>query len=337
MQNRKYKLMVATYSYGGNGGTKSQAQDLSVWMRETDRKLMKDSRISDVVYLDIGDTPITMTRNQSVLRALESGCDLLACYDSDMRPDVELSEDPTAKPFWDSSFDFIDKMYETMPVVVGSPYCGSGHMENVFCFHWTNCITDNPHEVDMQLVPYSRFEAALMAGIQPVAALPTGCIIYDVRLFSDLFDPTTRYRELRNLGLTSAEAARAAGSFFEYEWQDEFAAEKGSTEDVYNTRDISLAGIAKYGHNPVFCNWDAWAGHWKPKLVRKPQILTADSVSRSLVDVVRRGNESGTRIERVDFRRNRETNPFLDRNYGAVTQAADKAPLVAEPVVAEAR
>lgn len=301
VEPRKYRLMVATFSYGGNGGTRSEAKDLSTWLRDNDRKLMKDKRISDVVYMDTSDTPITMTRNQTVLRALNEGFDFCLMLDSDMKPDCEAGCDPTVKPFWDSSFDFADKMWDKHPVVVGAPYCGSGEMENVFCFRWSNSFTNNPHEVDMQLSPYSRHEAALMAGIQPAGALPTGCILYDVRLFRDLCNPTPRYRQLRDLGLSSAEAARAAGSWFEYEWENELAAQKGSTEDVYNTRDISLAGIAKYGHNPVHCNWDAWAGHWKPKLVRKPQILSADSVSRSLSDVVLRGNESGLKIEKLDF------------------------------------
>ena len=301
VEPRRYKIMVATFSYGGNGGTRSESKDLGEWMLLNDRKLMAEKRISSVVYNDIGDTPVTMTRNQTVMRALNANCDLLLMLDSDMKPDCEMEDDRSAKPFWESSFDFIDMMYDKYPVVVGAPYCGRGSEENVFVFHWTNCFTNNPHEVDMQLVAYTRFHSQLMKGIQPVAALPTGCILYDTRLFRDLFNPTIRYRQLRDLGLTSAEAARAAGSWFEYEYENEFCAQKGSTEDVYNTRDISLAGIQKYGSNPVHCNWDAWAGHWKPKLVRKPQILTADSVSRSLADVVLRGNESGMRIEKVDF------------------------------------
>lgn len=301
VEPRKYRLMVATFSYGGNGGTRSEAKDLSTWLRDNDRKLMADKRISDVIYNDIGDTPVTMTRNQTVLRALNQDCDLCLMLDSDMKPDVELGSDPSAKPFWETSFNFVDSMWDKYPVVVGAPYCGCGDYENVFVFHWSNSFTNNPQEVDMQLVPFSRYEAAIRAGIQPVGALPTGCILYDTRLFKDLINPTPRYRQLRDLGLTSSEAARAAGSWFEYEYENEFCAQKGSTEDVYNTRDISLAGIQKYGHNPVHCNWDAWAGHWKPKLVRKPQILSADSVSRSLSDVVLRGNESGLKIERLDF------------------------------------
>jgi hypothetical protein len=32
----------------------------------------------------------------------------------------------------------------------------------------------------------------------------------------------------------------------------------------------------------VFCNWDAWAGHWKPKCVGKPQIVQAQDISAKL-------------------------------------------------------
>jgi hypothetical protein len=302
---RKYKIYVATYSYGGNGGTRSEAKDLSDWLRGLDRKLISDPRISDVVYEDRADTPIPMVRNRTVMRARELGCDLVLMLDSDMKPDVELGRDPDAKPFWDTSFNFLDSMYETMPVVVGAPYCGGGGdiggIENVFVFRWHNCVSEGRSEVDMQLEPYTRVEATMLSGILPVAALPTGCILYDVRIF-DLVDPSRRYHELLNLGLTSSEAARATEHWFDYEWTDEFAAQKGSTEDVKNTRDLSLAGIQVYGSNPVFCNWDAWAGHWKPKLVGKPRLLTTDAVSNTLAAVVQRGNESGMKIKRVDFR-----------------------------------
>ena len=301
VEPRKYRLYIAEFSYAGNGGYQSCHPDVSRWLRETDRKLMKDPRILSVTYGEHADTPVNMARNNAVVEARKANADLLMLIDSDMQPDCELGRDPTAKPFWDSSFDFIDSMWDKYPVVVGAVYAGPPmYEENIYVFKWQSQLTGNPDETDMQLAAFSRYEAALQTGIREVGALPTGLILYDMRTF-DLIDPRHRYNQLRDLGLTSAEAARACPHWFDYEWNDCTASSKGSTEDVYNTRDISLAGIQKYGHNPVFCNWDAWAGHWKPKLVRKPQILTADSVSRSLSDVVLRGNQSGTRIEKVDF------------------------------------
>jgi hypothetical protein len=48
------------------------------------------------------------------------------------------------------------------------------------------------------------------------------------------------------------------------------------------TRDLSLVGTQKLGYNPVYCNWDAWAGHWKPKCVGKPQVVAAKDISNKL-------------------------------------------------------
>jgi hypothetical protein len=47
---------------------------------------------------------------------------------------------------------------------------------------------------------------------------------------------------------------------------------------------LSLAGAQKLGYNPVYANWDAWAGHWKPKCVGKPQYVAAKNISQKLKD-----------------------------------------------------
>ena len=48
------------------------------------------------------------------------------------------------------------------------------------------------------------------------------------------------------------------------------------------TRDLSLVGSRELGYNPVKCNWDAWAGHWKPKCVGRPVTLSAKSLSSKI-------------------------------------------------------
>ena len=75
---------------------------------------------------------------------------------------------------------------------------------------------------------------------------------------------------------------------------DEEETEKATTEDVYFTRNLSLAGV------PNYVNWDSWAGHVKRKVVGKPTLLTADSVRESFREAVmanRRANERLTFIE----------------------------------------
>jgi hypothetical protein len=70
--------------------------------------------------------------------------------------------------------------------------------------------------------------------------------------------------------------------WFYYEWADKYCAAKASTEDVTQTRDLSMVGTQKLGYSPVYCNWDAWAGHWKPKCVGKPQVLAAKDISNKM-------------------------------------------------------
>jgi hypothetical protein len=112
---------------------------------------------------------------------------------------------------------------------------------------------------------YDRHTAVKLAGIQECAALPTGLIMYDMRAFN-LTEPKTADDK----------------PWFYYEWKDKFCAEKASTEDVTQTRDLSLVGTQALGYNPVYCNWDAWAGHWKPKCVSKPQFIDASQIAQKM-------------------------------------------------------
>ncbi|MEK0126623.1 hypothetical protein, partial [Bordetella pertussis] len=89
---------------------------------------------------------------------------------------------------------------------------------------------------------YSRAEASQFTGIGEVAALPTGLIMYDMRIF-DMLEPKDENSK----------------PWFYYEWADKYQSEKASTEDVSATRDMSLVGQQVLGYSPVFCAWDSWA------------------------------------------------------------------------------
>lgn len=275
---RKFKVGICTFSYGGNGGISSEVPNIREWVVPLVAEVAKDDRISDVRMWNLADTPITMTRNRAVLQAREHGIDVLIMVDSDMHPDLYVGQDPNAKPFFQSSFDFIDKHYHKGPVVVGVPYCGPPPNECVYVFRWTNHQTNHPNP-DFQLEMYDRHTAVKMAGIQECAALPTGLIMYDMRCF-DLTEPKKD----------------GDHPWFYYEWSDRFAAHKASTEDVTNTRDISLVGTQKLGYNPVFCNWDAWAGHWKPKCVGKPAFVEPSGVCAKLKESWDAGYDGRTKL-----------------------------------------
>lgn len=260
---QKFTVGICTFSYGGNGGISSEVPDIREWMVPLVAELSRDQRVENVRIWNLADTPITMTRNRSVLMAREFGVDILVMVDSDMKPDINAGQ-IDAKPFFQSSFDFLVNHYPKGPCVIGAPYCGPPPMECVYVFRWQNMQSDNPNP-DFQLEMFDRNTAISLAGIQECAALPTGLIMYDMRAFA-LTEP----------------ASDQAKPWFYYEWKDKFCAEKASTEDVTMTRDLSLVGADKLGYNPVFCNWDAWAGHWKPKCVGKPQVIAAKGVSEKL-------------------------------------------------------
>jgi hypothetical protein len=297
MQPRKLNVLLATFPYAGNGGIASQADEVADWVTNTVVKAHDDPRVEWIQKEKFSDTPIPMTRNASVLRARELGADVLVMVDSDMWPDMGLYHgEPGAKPFWDEAFNYLYRHYEKGPVVIGAPYCGPPPHEVVYVFKWQNRETGHPN-LDFQIDKYTRDEAQFMSGIQECAALPTGLIMYDMRIFNltepkakqaALFDRimapyrdrTLEPREAEDLARHAmALSEHAEDSWFYYQWKDEYQTEKASTEDVTATRDMAFHGHLMLGYNPLRCAWDSWAGHWKVKCVPKPRVLTMEQVA----------------------------------------------------------
>lgn len=272
MTHLKLTVCFATFSYGGNGGVSSECPQVGRWLARAIMAAKAEPRIGEVCDIDLCDTPITMNRNRAVKQARQMGADILVMVDSDQAPDMLLGHDPVAKPFFESSFEFLYKHWPKGPAVVCAPYCGPPPHENVYVFRWATFETGHP-DMNCRLEQYRREEAAQFTGIWNVAAQPTGLILFDLRAF-DLIDPP----------------------WFYYEYTDEFETEKASTEDVTCTRDISMHGIMKLGYNPLYCNWDAWAGHWKPKMVGKPTIIYVDEVTEKFAQAVRIGRKSTERL-----------------------------------------
>lgn len=275
---QKFSVGFCTFSYGGNGGIASEHPDIREWMTPLIVKLSQDERISHIHMWNISDTPVTMSRNQSVLDARARGCDVLVMVDSDMKPDSMLGHDPDAKPFFEQAFDFLAKHYPKGPCVIGAPYCGPPPAECVYVFRWQAMQSNHPNP-DFQLEMYDRHTAAKMSGVQECAALPTGLIMYDMRAF-ELTEPKKEGDK----------------PWFFYEFVDLHQSKKASTEDVTNTRDISLVGIQKLGYNPVHCAWSSWASHWKPKAVPKPQFIDAKHISQKMKESFTANVDSDVKI-----------------------------------------
>jgi hypothetical protein len=229
------------------------------WVATTYAKWLKDRRLGRVLCQFYNDTPITMTRNRAVKDALAAGSDYLLMIDSDIVPDIS---EPGSRPFWKTAWEFLMRRREKergeslLPATIAAPYCGPPPHENIFVFHWTDWETDSPDRA-IALQQYTRAQAASFRGIAEVHALPTGLILYDLRLFNHLHKP-----------------------WFDYEYEDEEKAQKCTTEDVYQTRNAALLGF------PQFCAWDSWAGHVKSKLVRKPHPICMEDVEDRLADAI---------------------------------------------------
>lgn len=255
MQALKLKCGITRFPYGGRGASPSEHPAIGDWLAETVPKIKADPRTEDGVWNQcFADTPITMTRNRSMREAKADGVDLLLMIDSDMNPDLYVQHFSWAKRFWDSSFDFVYDRWHKGPCCIAAPYCGPpphpvlGGMSSVYVFKWTGSYNEKDLRA-LKIDMFTRDEAAFRRGIEEVAALPTGLILIDLRICELLKPP-----------------------WFSYEWRNDYQDEKASTEDVFFTRNCSMAGA------PQFCNWDAWAGHAKPAIVGKPVFVTVEDI-----------------------------------------------------------
>lgn len=275
---RKLDVQIAFFPYGGNGGTASEVPQIKHWLVETVCKAKIDPRVGSIGSIDIVDTPITMSRNRVQREASRAGFDLLLMVDSDNFPDLYVGRDPEAKSFWDVAFNAIYDHWERGPLVIAAPYGGPPPNEEPYVFHWTDGETAGADEHDMKLSMLTRSEAAQASGLHPVAALATGLMMIDMRVFEYLEPP-----------------------YFYYEWTDQYQTQKASTEDVTFTRDVSLAVWSALGYNPLRCAFSSWAGHWKPKCVGKPNLLTVEAVGERLRNAMTRNLSKDDRLVNVNF------------------------------------
>lgn len=254
-----YSVLIARFPYGGIED--KRAVD---WLLNLVSEVKNDERITRISHIQLDDTPITMTRNKACRIAQEQKFDFLLMLDSDMSPDLPY---PNRKPFFQSSLDFL--ITHQRPAIIAAPYCGPPPNENIYVFRWRNFDSETP-DISYQLSQYTREEAAERAGIEEVAALPTGLLLMHTDALEMIPKP-----------------------WFQYEYTDDFESDKCSTEDVYFTRNASLRGVKCY------VNWDAWAGHVKKKVVGKPHVLTADAFALKAQAAMAQGKDSRQKLMHI--------------------------------------
>lgn len=300
-------VLVAVLCYGGNGGVATIIPEIAFWLLGLQKKLGADPRIGRVAVRRYGDVPLTFERNRIARDAIEGGFDLTLSLDSDNQPDVEVGKKPCAQPFWESSFEFIfDRMRRDLPTVMVSPYCGPPPQENVYVFKFENEATGRRHP-KCTLAQYGRNHAAIMRGIQPCDAGPTGVILITTSAYDLLqFDERPTVEVLADfkdgaINMDTCVRKLRAHSWFRYEPRDGFESHKASTEDVTFTRDVAMAGHLKHGEPVVFCNWDSWSGHWKPICVMPPTAVALEDVNALFEEAVLAGRHVGEELREVNF------------------------------------
>jgi hypothetical protein len=233
------------------------------WLARTLLALDRHPRVRGVFEKAYNDTPVTMTRNQAVAEALAAGCRFLVLVDSDMVPDL-----PGSEKFLPAALDFaIQHADHTGPCVVGAPYCGPPPEECVYVFQWER-HNQGRADPSFSLQMIHRDDAARRGGYEEVAALPTGLMLID---------------------LEGVRRLPEGEPWFDYEWADARRTRKASTEDVYFTRNLSLAGVKNY------VAWDCWAGHVKQVVVGKPRPLPVDAVRATMAEAILRGHRTDTK------------------------------------------
>jgi predicted O-methyltransferase YrrM len=314
MKPAQLDVFVAMFCYGGNGGVGMQLPEITVWYAKTHAEMAQDPRIGRIECMRFGDVPLTMERNRAVRAAKDRQCDVLLMIDSDNVPDLYLNVKPWAKPFWKTSFDFLyERKLRGLPSVVCAPYCGppphpvKGGLENVYVFHGEANESDVGNQAYLRFQAYSREHAAQMRGLQSIVAGPTGVIVYtldalDLMAVHSLTDEQILHK-FQQGELTMDRAIRLINmkSWFFYEYTNHEQTQKASTEDVTNTREIQLAGLVKHKEPIVFCNWDAWAGHYKPKCVGMPEPIFVDHINENYLEAVERGLHSQDTLQDVNF------------------------------------
>lgn len=239
----KYRIGFGEPHYGA-----TNPSEYTEWKVRLIHQMKMDPRIEGIIPLFKNDTPTDMVRNDIIEESKANKCDLLLMTDNDVWPDMRLGSDVHAKPFWETSFEFM--INHGSPCIIAAPYVGPPTDECVYAFKCEDITSrHHPDELSFKLSMYGRDEAARLGGIQRAAALATGLILIDMRVF-DVMEP----------------------DYFYYEYTDKFRRAKASTEDVTFTRDAALLGI------PLYVNWDAWCGHQKKHWQDKPAILPIEAV-----------------------------------------------------------
>jgi hypothetical protein len=254
----KISLLVNVFTY-----SKSVGADVFVYTHAAHMLPKTLPRVHDVAVSYTTGYPTDRVRNAVVKEAKANGHQFVLMLDDDMHPDLGLSSslhrDEQAVPFLPAALEFA--LAHDGPCCVGAPYTAGPPYQEVVVMKNRQRFPDLPDGCGGFLDKYTRDEAAVMRGIQRVAALPTGVMLVDLRIL-DILEPP----------------------WFSYEFKDPpYNTALASTEDVVFSRNCDWMGI------PQYCAWSSWAGHCKQYTTMKPVISPVPEIPRSIWKALDKG------------------------------------------------
>lgn len=256
----KVNLLVVVFTYSGQCHV-----DVLTYTHRVAAQLRDHPRVNQVEVAAAHGYPTDRVRNAALLSAKGRGFHFCLMIDDDMAVDFQLG-DPNAKavPFAPTALDFM--LAHKGPCFVGAPYTSGPPNQEVVVMKNRERFPDQPDGVGFSIDKYTRDEAAVLEGIHEVAALPTGCLMIDVR--STLIMPPP---------------------WFAYEYADApLNANLASTEDVFFTRNAAWLGVKQY------CAWSSWCGHHKRILTNKPRLSPVNEIP----DMIYKAWDKGWRPDR---------------------------------------
>ncbi len=255
----KVSLLVAVPTYDG----RLSADVMTYCAGLANTAMDACPRLAGVAVTTESGYPTDRVRNLILSKALASGFDFVLMIDDDMKPDVGLGQDPDAVAFLPAALNFA--VAHDGPCFVGAPYTSAPPFQRVLVMRWAERVPDQADGTGLELRSYTREEAAGMAGVGRVAALPTGMLLIDMRAVKSHPRP-----------------------WFSYEFEDEGHTKLASTEDVVFTRDADWLGV------PQYCAWSSWAGHHKRYTTCRPRTVPLDAVPKAIHKAYAGGWKPGT-------------------------------------------
>lgn len=166
--------------------------------------------------------------------ALKHGVDLCVMVDHDIAPDDGWL------PAVVREYQKAQKVGRAAGIWAAPAICSDGRT-NAAVWYQTGA---EPIEGALEMHKYSAVEGAQKTGLEQVAAVGTGAIAIDTKVFRRLEKP-----------------------WFAVEYLDTFEIGVGTGEDIYFTRNAAEEGV------PVWVTWDHWARHRKTVVLDRPKGL----------------------------------------------------------------